>query len=73
MLVHHQESATRLEQREVTIGERRHGEVEILEGIEAGDLVVVHGLQMARDGQEVRLQGIVDNDTSIRALLEADR
>ena len=74
MVIHEQDDESlRLEQREVSIGERRHGEVEILEGIESGDLVVVHGLQMARDGQKVRLLGVVDSDTSIRALLEADR
>lgn len=73
MLIHQHDGVTRLEQREVSIGERRHGEVEIIEGIAPEDLVVVHGLQLARDGQEVRLLGIVDDDTSIRALLEADR
>lgn len=73
MLIDQQDDTTRLEQREVAIGERRHGEVEILQGIDPGSLVVVHGLQLARDGQEVRLLGIMDDDTGIRALLEADR
>lgn len=73
MLIHQQDDTTRLEQREVVIGERRYGEVEILQGIDPGSLVVVHGLQLARDGQEVRLLGIMDDDTGIRALLEADR
>ncbi|MBE0403793.1 efflux RND transporter periplasmic adaptor subunit [Halomonas citrativorans] len=63
----------RLERHSVVIGERRYGQVEILEGVEAGDLVVVHGLQLARDGLEVRLLGTLDDETSIRALLEADR
>lgn len=73
MLIHQKDDTARLEQREVTIGERRHGEVEILEGVEPGELVVVHGLQMARDDLEVRLLGVVDSGTSIRSLLEADR
>lgn len=73
MLVDQQEDTPRLEQRAVTVGERRYGDVEILEGIDAGDLVVVHGLQMAREGQTVRLLGIVDQDTQVRDLLEADR
>ncbi|WP_447555844.1 efflux RND transporter periplasmic adaptor subunit [Vreelandella sp. EE22] len=73
MLIHDHNNTHRLEQRQVMIGERRYGEVEILEGLEAGDLVVVHGLQLARDDLEVRLLGIVDDTTGVRELLEADR
>lgn len=63
----------RLARSEVVIGERRNGEVEILEGLAADDLIVVHGLQLARDGQEARLIGITDDENGIRELLEADR
>ncbi len=73
MLIHQTDDGYRLEQRQVMIGERRYGEVEILEGLNADDLIVVHGLQLARDGLEVRLLGVVDDETSIRTLLEADR
>ena len=73
MLIEQNEGSTRLARREVMIGERRNGEVEILEGLSANDLIVFHGLQLARDGQEARLIGIADDETGIRALLEADR
>ncbi|BCA91336.1 MexH family multidrug efflux RND transporter periplasmic adaptor subunit [Vreelandella aquamarina] len=73
MVIQQQENAPRLERREVAIGERRSGEVEVLEGISEGDLVVIHGLQLAREGQEVRLLGVADDSTDIRSLLEADR
>ncbi len=73
MLIEQLDGSTRLAQREVKIGERRNGEVEILEGLAADDLIVVHGLQLARDGQEARVIGIADDETGIRALLEADR
>ncbi|MGM0833111.1 efflux RND transporter periplasmic adaptor subunit [Halomonas qinghailakensis] len=73
MLIERPDDVPRLERREVMIGERRSGDVEILEGISAGDLIVIHGLQLARDGQEVRLLGIADEETGIRSLLEADR
>ena len=73
MLIEQSDGTTRLARREVAIGERRNGEVEILEGLSADELIVVHGLQLARDGQEARLIGIVDDETGIRALLEADR
>ncbi len=73
MLIEQSEGSTRLARREVAIGERRNGEVEILEGLAANDLIVFHGLQLARDGQEARLIGIADDEAGIRALLEADR
>lgn len=73
VMVIQQQEAPRLERREVAIGERRSGEVEILKGLREGDLVVIHGLQLAREGQEVRLLGIADETTDIRSLLEADR
>ncbi len=73
MVIHEEEEGHRLERREVALGERRIGEVEVLEGVADGELVAVHGLQLARDGQQVRLMGITDEETSIRTLLEADR
>ncbi|MCG6657319.1 efflux RND transporter periplasmic adaptor subunit [Halomonas campisalis] len=63
----------RLERRRVTIGERRTGQAEILEGLAAGELVVSHGLQRTHEGESVRLLGIADDATSIGEILEATR
>lgn len=73
MLIEESDGTTRLTKRNISIGERRYGQVEVLEGLAEDELIVVHGLQLARDGQEARLIGIVDDETGIRALLEADR
>lgn len=43
------------ERREVTIGERREGRVEILTGVAAGDHLVVSGLQRVTDGGAVQV------------------
>ncbi|MFY3139369.1 efflux RND transporter periplasmic adaptor subunit [Achromobacter xylosoxidans] len=43
------------ERREVTIGERREGKVEILTGVAAGDQLVVSGLQRVTDGGPVQV------------------
>ena len=43
------------ERRVVSIGRRRPGEVEILDGLSAGEMVIVDGTQKARDGQAVRI------------------
>jgi len=45
------------ERREVTIGERREGRVEILTGVAAGDHLVVSGLQRVTDGAPVTVLG----------------
>jgi len=44
-----------VERRPVQIGRRRPGEVEILEGLSAGESVIVDGTQKARDGQPVSI------------------
>ncbi|HEY7803621.1 MAG TPA: hypothetical protein VIC30_04210, partial [Orrella sp.] len=41
----------------ITIGERRAGLVEVIEGLAAGDQVVVAGLQRMRPGAAVTPQG----------------
>ena len=44
-----------VEKRVVQIGRRRPGEVEILAGLSAGEMVIVDGTQKARDGQAVSI------------------
>jgi membrane fusion protein (multidrug efflux system) len=50
----------RAEKREVQIGRRRPGQVEILDGVEQGELVVVEGTQKARPGEPVEIVGRVE-------------
>src|SRR5215831_8593121 len=40
---------------EIVVGRRRPGEVEVLKGLQAGDVVVTEGTQKVRDGGTVRL------------------
>ncbi|MGR3783559.1 MAG: efflux RND transporter periplasmic adaptor subunit [Albimonas sp.] len=46
-----------VERRAVTVGGRRAGEAEIVEGLSAGERVVVRGVQKVRDGGPVRVLG----------------
>ncbi len=48
-------AGNRVQRREVEVGARRAGEAEILAGLAAGELVVVHGTQRVRDGQAVQV------------------
>ena len=43
----------RVERREVTTGRRRPGEVEIVDGLQAGERVITEGTQKVRDGGTV--------------------
>lgn len=73
VLVIDEEDDNRLTRREVEVGERRTGQVEILSGIAEGELLVAHGLQRAREGASVTLLGVLDDDTSVREILAANR
>lgn len=47
----------RAERREVRLGVRRVGSVEILDGVSAGERVITRGIQRVRDGAPVQLPG----------------
>lgn len=50
----------RIEKREVRIGRRRPGQVEILAGLSDGERVVAEGTQKARPGEVVEIVGEID-------------
>jgi membrane fusion protein, multidrug efflux system len=55
--------------RQVTIGARRPGEVEIREGLEAGEFVVIHGALRVRPDQPVAITAVAKGDESLDELL----
>ncbi|WP_136247528.1 efflux RND transporter periplasmic adaptor subunit [Halomonas borealis] len=65
--------AGRVERREIGIGARRRGEVEVTEGLAPGDLVVTHGSDRLHAASTVELIGIQDDATSISEILRASR
>lgn len=73
VLVIDEEDDNRVERREVTVGERRIGQAEIIEGLAGGELLVAHGVQRVQPGDRVTLLGIADEVTSVREILEASR
>ena len=46
----------RAQRRAITIGLRRNGMVQVLEGVKPGELVVVRGTQRVRDGAPVKAE-----------------
>ena len=61
----------KVERRQVTIGSRRPGEVEVLQGVQAGELVVTHGTMRVRPGQAVSVRAIGDGSESLAELLKS--
>lgn len=54
----------------ITIGVRRKGEVEVLEGLAAGDRVVTHGISRIRPNSKVVVQANDDGNTPLTQLLK---
>lgn len=57
------------ERREVQIGARRIGEVEIVSGISAGEFVVIHGTLRVRPGQPVKVIATAEDGEPLTELL----
>jgi membrane fusion protein, multidrug efflux system len=64
---------TVVHRRQVTIGNRRPGEVEIVEGLEEGEFVVVDGTLRARPGQPVTIIAEDDGDEPLAQMLNRKR
>jgi membrane fusion protein (multidrug efflux system) len=60
------------ERRQIHIGARRPGEVEILEGLVAGDRVITHGSDKVRPGQQVEIRALDEGTETLREMLESD-
>lgn len=58
--------------RKVAVGARRLGEVEIVDGLKAGDLVVVHGTVSLRDGHPVEVVATETGDQPLSELIGSD-
>lgn len=60
---------TVVRQREVAIGQRRPGEVEVLSGLQAGEYVVTHGTLNMADGVEVNVRAVEEDGESLQKMI----
>ena len=60
-----------VEKREVTIGARRPGRVEVLEGLTGDDRVITHGHARAAPGQAVTISAVDDGSLTLPELLRS--
>jgi membrane fusion protein (multidrug efflux system) len=58
-----------VERRQIRLGTRTAGTVEVVEGLRPGDRVVVHGTMGLQDGAAVRVLGTVGPETSVEEIL----
>lgn len=61
-----------VEQREVVLGMRRPGKIEIKSGLSVGEAVITHGIVKVRPQQEVRIQAIARGGEPLTKLLGVD-
>ncbi len=59
-----------VEKRQIQIGSRRTGEVEVREGLQAGDLVITHGMEKAKVGGTVSIKGREGEGKAMAELLK---
>jgi membrane fusion protein (multidrug efflux system) len=60
-----------VEKREISIGGRRPGQVEVLEGLAAGDQVMTHGHTRVRPGDAVTISAVDDGSRTLPELLQS--
>jgi len=66
------EAGHKVERRQVRIGSRRPGEVEVREGLSVGDLVITHGSMRVRPGQAVKVRAIDEGSQPLIELLSGE-
>lgn len=69
MVVEQMNGKTIVRRRQVEVGGRRPGTVEILHGLQPGELIVNHGALKVRDGQEVTIRAIEQQREPLDRLL----
>jgi len=57
----------------VGTGARRLGQVEVVEGLAAGETVITHGNDKVRPGQQVRIQAMDDGTRPLSELLGSEQ
>jgi membrane fusion protein (multidrug efflux system) len=57
--------------RDIRVGARRPGQVEVIEGLAPGDRVITHGTLKVRPGQRVSVAAVDDGSTPYAELLQA--
>ncbi|MCG6872331.1 MAG: efflux RND transporter periplasmic adaptor subunit [Gammaproteobacteria bacterium] len=71
VLVVDEAAGSKVAEREVRIGTRVPGKVEILSGLVAGEKIITHGTLKVRPGQEVRIAAVDDGTRPLAEILKS--
>lgn len=69
LVVHKEGEVTTVKRRNITIGGRKRGYVEVLEGLEEGEQIISHGLVKVKPGQPIYIQGVQRKGERLETLL----
>jgi len=67
-----QEGKTIAVEKEITLGARRSGEIEILSGLSEGNKVINHGTLKLRDNAEIEIRAVETNQITISDMLKPE-
>ena len=68
-LIVEKDGKTIAQQQKIETGGRRPGEIEVLEGLEHGDMIVAHGTVKISDGMPITVQAVEEQDAPLDELL----
>ncbi|MEZ5814229.1 MAG: efflux RND transporter periplasmic adaptor subunit [Alphaproteobacteria bacterium] len=69
-VVRNKDDKTIAKEQKIKIGARQPGVIEVLSGLNKGDQIVAHGTLKVRDGAEITVRAIENEDTPLDDLLE---
>jgi len=61
------------DRRKVTLGSRRFGEAEILEGLDEGEQIITHGTLRVRPGSPIKIEAIEKDNEPLHKLLQQNK
>lgn len=72
-VVNEKDGKTTVERRQINIGQRLEGQVEVLSGVSENEKVVTHGLQKIRDGSVVHITAEDSGNEKLSELIDAPK
>ena len=57
----------------ITIGTRRKGEVELVSGLQVGQMIVAHGKDKVHTGSKVNIIAVLEDGVSIQDILSGNK
>lgn len=73
LVVHKDENVTTAQKRDITIGKRKKGYVEVTSGLKEGEQIISHGLVKVKSNSPIKIQGVQTKDDTLESLLKRSK